>query len=84
MNANKTEMCLKKKWPISTSSSKPLKLIDNFTYLDSNLSSTKNDVNICQVMGWTAINRLSILWTSNLSDNIKQHFFKGLAVNTTV
>ena len=30
---------------ISTQSGKPLKLVDNFTNLDSNISSTESDVN---------------------------------------
>ena len=32
---------------ISTLGSKPLKLIDQFTYFGSNISSTESDVNIC-------------------------------------
>ena len=31
---------------ISTLSGRPIKLVDKFTYLDSNISSTESDVNI--------------------------------------
>ena len=65
------------KWEraISTLCGRPLKLLDKFTYLSSNFSSTKNDVNLCLAKAWTAINRLSIIWRSNLSDKIKRDFF---------
>ena len=41
-DANKTEfMCFKQGEAIYSLSSKPLKLVDQFTYLDSNISSTE-------------------------------------------
>ena len=43
---------------ISIRNSKPLKLIDQFIYLSSNISSTKSDINICIVKSWTAIDYL--------------------------
>ena len=46
VNANKTEfMCFKLEGTISIFSCKPLKLVDKFTYLSSNISSTESDVN---------------------------------------
>ena len=56
-------MCFKQKEAIST-----LKLVDQFTYLDNNISSTKSDINICLMKAWDAIERLLIIWKSNLSD----------------
>ena len=48
VNANKREhMCFKREGAISTLSGGPLKLVDMFTYLSSNISSTECDVNIC-------------------------------------
>ena len=48
MNANKPEfMRFKQKEAISTLSVKPLKLVDHFAYISSNISSTESDVNIC-------------------------------------
>ena len=81
MNTNKTDhMCFKQKGAISTPSSKPLKSIDQFTYLSSNISSTESDVNIYLVKTWKAINSLWIIWRSDLSDRIKQDFFQALVV----
>ena len=46
-NGNKTGyMCLKQEGAISTLSDRPLKLLEKFTYLSSNISSTESDVNI--------------------------------------
>ena len=39
-------MCFKQ-GAISTLSGKPMKLLDHFTYLNRNISSTESDVNMC-------------------------------------
>ena len=48
MNADKTEfiMSFKQDGALSTLSGKPLKFVEKFTYLISNISSTKSNVNI--------------------------------------
>ena len=38
-------MCFKEDDIISTVNDKPMKLVDHFTYLGSNISSTESDVN---------------------------------------
>ena len=53
------------------------KLAAYFTYLSSNISSTKIDVNIC-IKIWFVIDRLSIIWEPDLPDKIKREFFKLL------
>ena len=63
----------------STLNDKPLKLIDHFRYLSSNISSTKSNVNTYLGKTWTSINRLSTIWKFDLSDKIKQKFFQGVA-----
>ena len=50
--------------------------MDRFTYLGSSVSSTKNDINIQLEKAWTAINRLSVTWKSDLTDKIKRFFSK--------
>ena len=40
-------MCLKQDGAISTLSCLPLKLVKQFTYLSSNISSTESDGNLC-------------------------------------
>ena len=66
---------------IFTLNDRPLKLVDKFTYLISNVSSTESDDNICLAKAWTAVNRLSIIWKSDLSNQIKRDFFKAVAVS---
>ena len=51
-------------------------ILDQFMYLGSSVSSTKNDFNIRLAKAGNAIERLSLLWKSDLSDKIKCNFFK--------
>ena len=47
VNPNKMKyVCFKRKGTISTLNSGPLKLVDEFTYLGSSISSTESDVNM--------------------------------------
>ena len=72
MNTNKTDyMCCKQEGAISTLSGRSLKLVDKFTYLSGIISSTESEVNIYLAKAWTAIDRLSVIWKSDLSDKIK-------------
>ena len=81
-NANKTVfMCFKQKEIIFTQSGNSLKLGDQFTYLSSNISSTQSDVNICLANACNAIDRLSIIWKSNLSDEIKWDILQAVAMS---
>ena len=54
----------------------PLKLFDNFTYLGSSVESTEKDIDTRLTKAWTAINRLSIIWKSDLTDKMKRSFFQ--------
>ena len=49
----------------------PLKLVDKFTYLGSSIESTEKDIETRLTKAWTAINRLSIIWKSDLTDKMK-------------
>ena len=68
VNTNKTKFKCFKQGAISTFSSKPLKLVDQFTYFSRNISLTESDVSICIEIAWTVIVWLSIIWKSDLSD----------------
>ena len=82
MNADKTEfMHLNQDSAISSLNSKPMKLVDQFVYLGSNISSTEIDVNIHLSKTWTAIHRSSTMWKSDLSDKIKLGFFQAVALS---
>ena len=62
---------------ISTLDGTPLKLVDKFTYLGSRVSSTEKDIDTRLTKAWTAINRLSIIWRSDLTDKMKCSFFQA-------
>ena len=65
-------------------SDKPQNLIDQFSYLDSNISSNGSDVNVHLAKVSPTINRLSILWKSDRSDKIKWDFFQNVAVSVLI
>ena len=71
MNADNMNMCFDQKGDIFILKGISLKLEDKFIYLGSSISSSENDINMQLVKAWTAINRLSILWKSDLSDKTK-------------
>ena len=78
VNAHKTEyMCYNQTGDISTLDGTPLKLVDKFTYLGSSVASTEKDIDTRLTKAWTAINRLSIIWKSDLTDKMKRSFFQA-------
>ena len=82
VNAHKTEfMCFNQKGDISTLDGTSLKLVDKFTYLGSSVSSTEKDIDTRLTNAWTAIDRLSIIWKSNLTDKKKRSFFQAAVVS---
>ena len=74
-------MCFNQKGDISTLDGTSLKLVDKFTYLGSSVSSTEKDINTQLMKAWTAIDRLSIIWKSNLSDKMKRSFFQAAVMS---
>ena len=82
VNAHKTEyMCFNQTGDISTLDGTSLKLVDKFTYLGSSISSTEKDIDTRLTKAWTAIDRLSIIWKSNLTDKLKRSFFQATVVS---
>ena len=78
VNAHKTEyMCYNQMGDISTLEGTPLKLVDKFTYLGSSVESTEKDIETRLTKAWTAINRLLIIWKSDLTDKMKRSFFQA-------
>ena len=78
VNAHKTEyMCYNQTGDISTLDGTTLKLVDEFTYLGSSVASTEKDIDTRLTKAWTAINRLSIIWKSDLTDRMKRSFFQA-------
>ena len=75
VNGDKMEyMCFKQRGDISTWNSY-LKLVDKFIYLGSSVSSTETDINMRLAKAWTNINRLLVIWKSDLTDKIRRSFF---------
>ena len=82
VNAHKTEyMCFNQRGNISTLNSSSLKLVNKFTYLGSSVSSTETDINMQLAKAWTANDRLSVIWKSNLTDKMKRSFFQAAVVS---
>ena len=82
INAHKTGyMCFNQTGNISTLNGIPLKLVDKFTYLGSNVSSTETDINTRLAKALSAIDRLSVIWKSDLTDKMKRSFFQAAVVS---
>ena len=78
VDAHKTEyMSYNQTGDISTLEGTPLKLVDKFTYLGSSVESTEKDIETRLTKAWIAINRLSIIWKSDLTDKMKRSFFQA-------
>ena len=81
VNVGKTEfMCFNQRGDISTLNSGSLKLEDMFTYLRSSVSSTENDIKTRLAKSWTANDRLSVIWKSDLPDK-KRIFFHSAVMS---
>ena len=82
VNAHKTEyMCFNQTGDISTLDGSSLKLVDKFTYLGSSVPSTEKDIDTRLTKAWTAIDKLSITWKSDLTDIMKRSFFQAAVVS---
>ena len=74
-------MCFNQTGDISTLNGSSLKLVDKFTYQGSSVSSTEKDIDTWLTKAWTAINRLSFIWKSDLTDKMKRSFFQAAIVS---
>ena len=61
-----------------------LKIVDKFTSLGSSVSSTETDINTRLTKAWTAIDKLSIIWKSDLTNKMKQFLPSSGHVDTTI
>ena len=82
VNAHKTECACFNQWgDISTLNSDSLKLVDKFTYQGISVSTTETDINMWLAKAWIAIERLSVIWKSDLTDKMKRSFFQAAVVS---
>ena len=70
-------MCFNQTGDNSTLNGNTLKLVDKFTYLGSSVSSIETDINTRLAKAWTAIDRLSVIWKSDLTDKMTCRFFQA-------
>ena len=66
---------------ISTQDGTSMKLVDKFTYQGSNVSSTEKDIDTPLSKAWIAIDKLSIIWKSDLTDKMKRSSFQEAVVS---
>ena len=82
VNAHKTEyMCFNQTGNISTLDRSSLKLVDKFTYLGSSVSSTEKGINMQLTKAWATIDKVLIIWKSDLTDKMKCSFFQAAVVS---
>ena len=74
-------MCFNQRGDISTLNGSSLKLIDKFTFLGRSVSSTENNINTRIAKAWTAVDRPSVIWKSDLTDKMKCSFFQTAVVS---
>ena len=74
-------ICFNQTSNISTLDRTSLKLVDKFTYLGSSVSSTEKDIDSRLMKAWTVIDKLSIIWKSDLTDKMKPSFFQAAVVS---
>ena len=82
INTHKTEyMCFNQRGNISTQNGSSLKLVNKFTSQGSSVSSTETDINMRLAKAWTTINRLSVIWKSDLTNKMKCSFFQAAVMS---
>ena len=74
-------MCFNQRGYITTLKSSLLKLVGKFPHLGSHVSSTKNGINMWLAKALIAIDRLLVIWKSDLTDKIKCSFFQATVVS---
>ena len=80
VNAKKTEFMAFNQahtGSIKSKTNQDIKAVQEFTYLGSNIASTKRDIEIRLAKAWSALNKLDKIWTSNLSPKLKRNFFRA-------
>ena len=76
VNTDKTEYtCLNQTGDISILNGSSLKLKDKFAYHGIRVSSTEKDIKTRLAKAWKDVDRLSVIWKSDLTDKIRSQFF---------
>ena len=75
------QMCYNQTGDITILDGTHLKLVDKFTYRGSSISSIEKDIDTRLTKAWIAIDRLLIIWKSDLTDKMKCSFFQAAVVS---
>ena len=82
VNAHKTEYIrFNQIGDISTMNGSRLKLDDKFTYLGSSVSSTEKDIYTRLAKAGEAIDTLSVIWKTDLTNKMKRSFFQAAVLS---
>ena len=82
VNADKTEyISFNQTGDISSLNASSLKLVDKLTYSGSSVLSTENDIATRLAKAWKTIDRLSVIWKSDMTDKMKRSFFQAAVVS---
>ena len=77
MNTTKTKLiAVNNEGIITAQNGCDLKQVKDFNYLDSKVISSENDIQMRIGSAWSALNKLTPIWRSNLDVSIKREFFK--------
>ena len=74
-------MCFNQTGVISTLGGSSLEFVDRFTYLGSSVSSTEADIDTQLTQAWKAIDKLTVIWKSDVTDKMKSNFFQAAVVS---
>ena len=77
-------MCLYQRGDIPMLNGGPLKVVERLTCLGSSVPSTENDINTHLRKAWTATDILSVIWKSDLSNEVKRIFPSSGSINTAI
>ena len=74
-------MCFNQAGDISTLEGTFQELVDKFVSLGSSISSTEKNIDTRLTKTWTAIDKLSAIWKSDLTDKMKHSFFQAAVMS---
>ena len=78
MNTTKTKLIeVNTEGIITAQNGCDLKQVKDFNYLDSKIISSENDIQMRIGSAWSALNKLTPIWKSNLDVSIKRKFFRN-------
>ena len=78
MNTTKTKfIAVNTEGTIAAQNGRDLEQANDFNYLGSKIISSENDIQVRIGSAWSALNKLTPIWKSNLDVSIKREFFRA-------